>query len=74
VLKATGQVMEMSDNISNSTSEQTITHMEISKTMDQINEQTQSQASGAEQIASSAEEISAQAENMKSVLEFFKTG
>jgi len=73
VLKATGQVMEMSDNISNSTSEQTITHMEISKTMDQINEQTQSQASGAEQIASSAEQISAQAENMKSVLEFFKT-
>jgi methyl-accepting chemotaxis protein len=73
VLKATGQVMEMSDNISNSTSEQTITHMEISKTMDQINEQTQAQASGAEQIASSAEEISAQAENMKNVLEFFKT-
>jgi methyl-accepting chemotaxis protein len=73
VLKATGQVMEMSDNISNSTSEQTITHMEISRTMDQINEQTQSQASGAEQIASSAEQISAQAENMKSVLEFFKT-
>jgi methyl-accepting chemotaxis protein len=73
VLKATGQVMEMSDNISNSTSEQTVTHMEISKTMDQINEQTQSQASGAEQIASSAEEISAQAESMKNVLEFFRT-
>lgn len=73
VLKATGQVMEMSDNISNSTSEQTVTHMEISKTMDQINEQTQSQAAGAEQIASSAEEISAQAESMKNVLEFFRT-
>ncbi|PKL17105.1 MAG: hypothetical protein CVV49_12905 [Spirochaetae bacterium HGW-Spirochaetae-5] len=73
VLKATGQVMEMSDNISNSTSEQTATHMEISKTMDQINEQTQSQAAGAEQIASSAEEISAQAESMKNVLEFFRT-
>lgn len=73
VLKATAQVMEMSDNISNSTNEQTVTHMEISKTMDQINEQTQAQASGAEEIASSAEEISAQAENMKNVLDFFKT-
>jgi methyl-accepting chemotaxis protein len=41
--------------------------------MDQINEQTQAQASGAEEIASSAEEISAQAENMKNVLDFFRT-
>lgn len=74
VTNATKQVMEMSDNISNSTHEQTITHTEISKTMDQINEQTQQQASGAEEIASSAEQISAQAENMKSLLEFFDTG
>jgi methyl-accepting chemotaxis protein len=73
VLKATAQVMVMSDNISNSTNEQTMTHQEISKTMDQINEQTQAQASGAEEIASSAEEISAQAENMKNVLDFFRT-
>ncbi len=64
--------MEMSDNISNSTHEQTVTHQEISRTMDQINIQTQQQASGAEEIASSAEEISAQAENMKNQLEFFK--
>lgn len=71
VTDATRQVMDMSDSISNSTHEQTITHTEISKTMDQINEQTQAQASGAEEIASSAEEISAQAENMKSHLEFF---
>jgi len=74
VTTATKQVMEMADNISNSTHEQTITHTEISKTMDQINEQTQQQASGAEEIASSAEEISAQAENMKNLLEFFSTG
>lgn len=73
VLNATKQVMSMSDNISNSTHEQTITHQEISKTMDQINEQTQAQAAGAEEIASSAEEISAQAESMKSLLEFFRT-
>lgn len=73
VTKATKQVMEMADNISDSTHEQTITHTEISKTMDQINEQTQQQASGAEEIASSAEEISAQAENMKNLLEFFVT-
>ncbi len=72
VTSATKLVMEMSDNISNSTHEQTITHQEISKTMDQINDQTQQQASGAEEIASSAEEISAQAENMKNQLEFFK--
>ncbi len=70
---ATRQVMEMSDNISTSTHEQTVTQQEIAKTMNQINEQTQSQASGAEEIASSAEEISAQAESMKAQLEFFKT-
>lgn len=73
VLSATGQVMEMSDNISKSTNEQTITHMEISKTMDQINQQTQSQATGAEQIAAAADDISIKAENMRSVLSFFKT-
>jgi len=73
VLLATKQVMTMADDISNSTNEQTMTHTEISKTMDQINGQTQSQASGAEQIASSAEEISAQAESMRDLLEFFKT-
>jgi methyl-accepting chemotaxis protein len=72
VTRATKLVMEMSDNISNSTHEQTVTHQEISRTMDQINIQTQQQASGAEEIASSAEEISAQAENMKTQLEFFK--
>jgi len=72
VTNATKLVMEMSDNISDSTHEQTITHQEISRTMDQINEQTQQQASGAEEIASSAEEISAQAESMRSQLEFFK--
>ncbi|PKL15894.1 MAG: hypothetical protein CVV49_19085 [Spirochaetae bacterium HGW-Spirochaetae-5] len=72
VTRATKLVMEMSDNISNSTHEQTVTHQEISRTMDQINIQTQQQASGAEEIASSAEEISAQAENMKNQLEFFK--
>ena len=74
VLNATKQVMSMSDNISSSTHEQTITHQEIGKTMDQINDQTQGQAAGAEEIASSAEEISAQAENMKTLLNFFTTG
>jgi len=73
VTKATKKVMDMADLISNSTGEQTLTHTEMSKTMDQINEQTQSQASGAEEIASSAEQISAQAETLKSLLDFFKT-
>jgi len=72
VLSATKQVMDMSESISNSTTEQTLTHGEISKTMDQINEQTQRQASGAQEIASSSQEISAQAESMKIVLDFFK--
>lgn len=72
VTRATRLVMNMSDNISNSTHEQTITHQEITRTMDQINEQTQQQASGAEEIASSAEQISAQAESMKNMLDFFK--
>jgi methyl-accepting chemotaxis protein len=72
VLNATKQVMEMSESISNSTAEQTLTHNEISRTMDQINEQTQRQASGAQEIASSSQEISAQAESMKVVLDFFK--
>jgi methyl-accepting chemotaxis protein len=65
--------MDMSDNISNSTSEQTLTHQEISRTMDQLNEQTQHQASGAEEIASSAEQISAQSDNLRALLDFFKT-
>jgi methyl-accepting chemotaxis protein len=73
VLEATRQVMDMSDNISNSTSEQTLTHQEISRTMDQLNEQTQHQASGAEEIASSAEQISAQSDNLRALLDFFKT-
>ena len=73
VLEATAKVMEMSDNISKSTSEQTITHTELSKTMEQLNQQTQAQSAGAQEIASSAEEVSAQAENMKNVLSFFTT-
>ena len=72
VTAATRQVMEMSDAISGSTQEQTITHLEIMKMMDQVNQQTQMQASGAEEIASSAEEISAQAESMKALLSYFR--
>jgi hypothetical protein len=40
--------------------------------MDQINEQTQSQASGAEEIASSAEQISAQQKHSKAYLIFLR--
>ena len=49
-----------------------ITNQEMAKTIDQINQVTQTEAGGSEEIASSAEEISAQAVNLKSRMEFFK--
>jgi len=68
----TRKVMEMADNISGSTDEQVITNQEITKTFEQINQNTQAVAAGAEEIASSAEEISAQADTLKEKISFFK--
>jgi methyl-accepting chemotaxis protein len=58
--------------ISASTSEQLVINQEISKTIDLINRNTQTSASGAEEVASSAEEISAQAESLMEQMKFFK--
>jgi methyl-accepting chemotaxis protein len=52
--------------------EQLVINQEISKTIDQINRNTQTSASGAEEVASSAEEISAQAESLMEQMKFFK--
>jgi len=49
-----------------------VINQEISKTIDQINRNTQTSASGAEEVASSAEEISAQAESLMEQMKFFK--
>lgn len=72
VLSETERVMEMAEKISASTSEQMIINQEISKTIDQVNRNTQTSASGAEEVASSAEEISAQAESLMAQMKFFK--
>lgn len=72
VLSETGRVMEMAEKISASTSEQMLINQEISRTIDQINRNTQTSASGAEEVASSAEEISAQAESLMEQMKFFK--
>ncbi len=72
VLSETGRVMDMAEKISASTAEQLIINQEISKTIDQINRNTQTSASGAEEVASSAEEISAQAAALMEQMKFFK--
>lgn len=71
-LENTKQVTEMAESISMSTSEQMMTNQEMTKTIDVINENTQSVAGGAEDIAAAAEEISAQAESLKEQMSFFK--
>jgi methyl-accepting chemotaxis protein len=72
VLADTRRVMEMADSISAATSEQMTTNKEMTSTVDQINEITQSLAASAEEIASSAEEINAQTESLNAHIEFFK--
>lgn len=72
VLQDTRRVMDMAESISVATNEQMQTNQEMAKTIEQINQNTQSEAAGAEEIASSAEEISSQAESLRSQMEFFK--
>ena len=72
MLLDTKSVMEMSESISNSTNEQMLTNLEMAKTVEQINQNTQASAAASEEIASSAEEISAQADALKAQMEFFK--
>lgn len=72
VLADTRRVKDMAEGISTATGEQMQTNQEMAKTIEQINQSTQAEAAGAEEIASSAEEISAQAETLRSQMEFFK--
>ena len=62
----------MADCIFLATSEQTNTNDEMIKTVNHINELTQSVAAGAEEIASSSEEIGSQTEALNRHIEFFK--
>ena len=72
VLNDTKKVMEMADSIASSTHEQMVTNQEMSKTVENINTNTQGSASAAEEIAASAEEISAQADALRVQMQFFK--
>ncbi len=68
----TRKVIEMAESISFATQEQMSTNQEMIKTVNQINDLTQSVAAGAEEIASSSEEISAQAEALNQHISFFR--
>ncbi|MBN2077413.1 MAG: methyl-accepting chemotaxis protein [Spirochaetes bacterium] len=72
VKKMAGKVMEMADNISIATDEQKSANSELMKTINVINEATQSVAGSSEELASSAEEISAQAEALLQGIAFFR--
>ncbi len=72
VKKMAGKVMEMADNISVATDEQKSANTELMKTINVINEATQSVAGSSEELASSAEEISAQAEALLQGIAFFR--
>jgi len=72
VLDDTRKVMEMTESISSSMHEQMVTNNEMAKTMDQINQNTQTSAGMAIEIASSAERINSQAEALRNQIKFFK--
>ncbi len=74
VLMDTRRVMTMAENINTATFEQMQTNQEMAKTIEFINQNTQSEAAGAEEIASSAEEISAQSESLSQQMSFFTVG
>ncbi len=61
-----------SEEIRSATDEQKIAISEIVKTISNINEKTQTNASGAEEMAGNSEEISGMAETLKMKVGFFK--
>ena len=63
---------ERSDEIKSATSEQKSATMEIAKSIGNINELTQSNASGAEEMSANAENLTALAERLKQDIDFFK--
>lgn len=72
VLNDTKSVMEMSENINIATNEQMVTHQEMSRTIEQINQGTLSEAARSEEIAFSASEINTQAVLLSDEIKFFK--
>ena len=72
VLTNTKNVMEMAETINIATNEQMITNQEMSRTIEQINQGTLSEAARSEEIAFSASEINAQAVALSNEIKFFK--
>jgi methyl-accepting chemotaxis protein len=72
VLADTKSVLEMAEAINVATNEQMITNQEMSKTIEQINQGTLSEAARSEEIASSAADINSQAVALKEDIKFFK--
>lgn len=67
-------VRTRSEEITNSVDEQKIAMKEIMQSVSNINELTQSNAAGAEEMASNSENVAAMSQKLKSDLEFFKVG
>ena len=72
VLIDTKNVLDMAEAINIATNEQMITNQEMSRTIEQINQGTLSEAARSEEIASSAADINSQAVNLMQNIEFFK--
>lgn len=66
------KVSEMAEGTASSTHEQMNATIEMSKTIEQINQGTQTNAAASEQLASSAESIKRQAEELREQVAFFK--
>ncbi len=68
-----GIVRDKSDGINNSTNEQKIAINEIVNSIAHVNELTQANAAGAEELAGTSDEVTNIAETLKSKVNFFKT-
>lgn len=66
------KVNQMSEEISVMMEEQSISSNEVIKAINQINDITQSVASGSEELAAASEELSSQAEVLKEIVNRFK--
>ncbi len=65
-------VSERSELINSSVNEQKLAVSEIVKSVGNINEMTQANASGSEELSASAQEISGKVGNLKAMIDFFK--
>ncbi|MGL4368870.1 MAG: methyl-accepting chemotaxis protein, partial [Spirochaetota bacterium] len=67
-----GCVKENAESIRHATEEHKIAITDIVKSISNINELTQSNAGGAEEMASNAKDLSTRSENLKNAIDFFK--